>query len=130
MNGFSSLAGQRENWMPAKRSQATSQLRLKNHHQRDGEEDRETPDDPANHHQIKQRGDQSQREKNNRQSRQHFRPARSAEIEVAVIDGHPQQKNFHQAPPASKPQISELMNHFAFCRIASVTLNAYTFSLT
>src|SRR6266481_2096393 len=124
MNGFSSLTGQRENWMSAERSQTTSQLWLKNHHQRDGEEDRETPDDPANHHQIQQRRDQGQREKNNRQSRQHFRPARSAEIQVAVINGHPQQKDFHQAPPASKPQISELMNHFALCRIASLTRNA------
>ena len=116
--------------MFAERSQTTAQLRLKNHYQRNREEDRETPDDPANHHQIQQRGDQGQRKKNNRQSRQYFRPARPAEIQVAVIDGHPQQKDFHQAPPASKPQISELMNHFALCRIASVTLNAYTFSLT
>src|SRR5215216_1469450 len=97
MNSFSSFARQRENWMPAKRSQATSQLRLENHHQRDGEEDRETPDDPANYYQIKQRGDEGQREKNNRQSRQHFRPARSAEIEITVVDCHPQQKDFHQA---------------------------------
>src|SRR5947207_14330233 len=116
--------------MSAERSQTTSKLRLKNHHQLDREEDRETPDDPANHHQIVERGDQGQRKKNNRQSRQYCRPACPAEIQIAVIDGHPQQKDFHQAPPASKPQISELMNHFALCRIASVTLNAYTFSLT
>src|SRR4029077_13358624 len=124
MNGFPSLARERENWVSAQRSQATSQLRLKNHHQRDGKEDRETPDDPSNHHQIQQRGDQCQRKKNNRQSRHNFRPARSAEIEVTVVDGPPKQKDFHQAPPASKPQISELMNHFALCKIASVTRNA------
>src|SRR6266404_6542345 len=116
--------------MSAERSQTTSQLRLKNHHQRDREEDRETPDDPSNHHQIQQRGDQGQRKKNNRQSRQHFRPARSAEIEVAVIDGHPQQKDFHQATPASEPQINKLVNHFTLCRIASLTRNAWTFSFT
>src|ERR1043166_3984603 len=124
MDGFSSLTRQRKNWMSAKRSQATSQFRLKNHHQRDGEENRETPDDPSDHHQIQERGDQSQRKKDNRQSRQYFRPARSAEIKVAVINSHPQQNDFHQAPPASEPQIDELMNHFALCRIASVTRNA------
>src|SRR6476646_7851215 len=110
--------------MSAKRSQATSQFRLKNHHQRDSEEYRETADDPSDHHQIQQRGDQGQRKKDNRQSRQYFRPARPAEIEVAVRDGHPQQKYFHQAPPASEPQINELVNHFALCKIASVTRNA------
>src|SRR5262249_45237455 len=107
--------------MSPKRSQATSQLRLKNHHQRDGEEDRETSDDPSDHYQIQQRGDQGQGKKNNRQSRQHFRPARPAEVEVAVIDSYPEQKDLHQAPPPSQPQIYELMNHFALCKIASVT---------
>src|SRR4029453_8910696 len=130
MNSFSSLTRQRENWMPAKRSQATSQLRLKNHHQRDGEEDREAPDNPSNYHQIQQRGDQGQRKKHNRQSRQHFRPPRPPEVEVAVVNSHPQQKDFHQAAPASEPEINELVNHFVLCRIASLTRNAYTFSFT
>src|SRR5262245_57218279 len=116
--------------MSPERSQATSELRLKNHYQSDRQTHRKTPDEPSNHHQIKQCGDQRQCEKNNRQPRQHFRPARSAEIEVAIIDGHPQQKDFHQAPPASQPQVNELMNHFALCKIASVTCNASTFSLT
>src|SRR5262245_24395659 len=116
--------------MSSKRSKATSQLRLKDHHQRNGEENRETPDEPSNHHQIKQGGNQGQREKNDRQSRKHFRSARASEIKVAVIDGHPQQEDFHQASPASQPQINELVNHFVLCKTASVTCNAYTFSLT
>src|SRR5256885_9599585 len=98
--------------MPAKRSQTTSQLRLKNHHQCDSEENRETSHDPSNHHQVQQRGDQRQGQKNDGQPSQYFRAAGSAEVEIAVIDRDPQQKDLHQATPASEPEIYKLMNHF------------------
>src|SRR2546430_16940686 len=99
--------------MPAKRSQTTPQLRLKNHHQCDSEENRETSHDPADYHQVQQRGVQRQGQKNDGQPSQYFCAASSAEVEIPVVNRYPQQKHFHKAAPASEPEIYKLMDHFA-----------------
>jgi len=116
--------------MSTERRQTASQLRLKNHHQRDCQENREASHQPADHDEVEQGRDQRQRQKNDRQAGQHFSAARPAKIEIAVVDRDGQQKDFHSAAPSSKPEMNEFLNHVAFWRIASVTRNAVAFSFT
>ena len=72
--------------MPAQFGQATTQFRLKNHDQRDGEKDRKASDDPADDDEIQQLRDQRQRQKNDGQTGQHFRAASAAKIKIAIIN--------------------------------------------
>src|SRR5213596_1772385 len=52
MHCFALLARERKNGVPAELGQATPKLWLKNYDQSDREEDRKTPDEPADHDQV------------------------------------------------------------------------------
>src|SRR5947209_1631781 len=81
--------------------------------------------DPTDHDKIEQLRNQRQRQKNNRQSCQHLRAARSAKIKVAIINPDTQQDDLEDAAPALQPKMEEFFDH---CSTASVTRNASTFS--
>src|SRR6266403_2250070 len=54
VDGLSFLTRQRENRVTAERSQPTPKFRLKNHHQRNGKENREASHEPTDHNKIQQ----------------------------------------------------------------------------
>ena len=97
--------------MPAQFGEAAAQFRLENHHQRDRDEDGEASNDEADHDQVQQLRDEREREEDNRQAGQHFRSARPAEIEVAVINPDAQEHDLERAPPVIEKHLRELVNH-------------------
>src|SRR5205814_3164697 len=113
MDGLAFFARERKNWMAAQLSQAAAQFRLENHHQRDGEKNGETPDDPADHDEVQQLRDQGQGQENDGQASEHFRAAGPTEIKIAVINPNTQQDDFNEAAPALDPKLKDLLHHFA-----------------
>src|SRR4030095_8484524 len=111
--------------MSAERGQPAPQFRLKNHYQRDCEENGKASNNPADHNKVQEGRDQCQRQKNDRQSGQDFRAARPPKIKIAVIYGYAQQNDFKGAAPSSGPKMDELINHLLFSRTASVMCNAF-----
>src|SRR4051812_9007128 len=116
--------------MPAERRQTASQLRLKNNHQRNREEDGEAAHDPADDGEVQQLRDQRQGQENDRQTRQHLRAARSFEIEIAVINPDAEQHDFEQPAPLIEPELEQLLHHTPLARRASVVRRAAIFSFT
>src|SRR5438067_1841558 len=130
MDGLALLARQRENRVAAKLRQTTAQLRLKNHHERYGQEDGETANDPADDNEIQQLRNQGQGQKDDRQTGQHLGAAGPAKVEIAIINPDAEQNNFGEASPSLEPDLNEVLDHFAVSRSASVTRNAAAFSFT
>src|SRR5450432_3259921 len=116
--------------MSAQLSQRAAQLRLKNHHQRDREEDGKAANDPTDHHQVQKLRNERERKKNNRQTGEHFRAARATEIKVTVVDHHAQQDDLESAAPFIEPKLGDLMDHRRAARSASVARRALAFGAT
>src|SRR6478672_4949435 len=116
--------------MAAQFGEATPQLRLENHNERHGEEDRKTPDDPADHDEVQQGRDQGQGEEYDREAGEDFGSAGAAKIKVAIVDPDAEQNDLDEAPPAFGPKLEDLLHHCFAVSKSSVTRKAATFSLT
>src|SRR5437879_2049883 len=116
--------------MSTQLSQSAAQFRLKNYHQRDGEEDRKAANDPTDHDQIEELRDEGEGEKNDRQTGQHFRAARAAKIKITVVDHHAQENDLDGAPPFIEPKLGDLMDHRLAARSASVVRSALSLGAT
>src|SRR5437763_11849297 len=131
VHGLAFLAREGKDRVTAQLREAAAQFGLENHHERDSKKDREAANDPADDDQIQQLRNQSQGQKNNREPGEHLRPARSAEIKIAVINPHAQEEDLDKTSPAFDPELEKLMHHFAAAsKSASVARKAATFSLT
>src|SRR5205814_8263932 len=94
VDGLALFARQRKNRMAAELGQTTAQLRLKNHHERHGQEDGETANDPTDDDQIQQLRNQGQSQEDDRQAGEHLGAASPAKVEIAIINPDAEQNDF------------------------------------
>src|SRR5437660_1277387 len=100
--------------MSSEFGETPSKFRLKNYDQRDCKKDREAAKKPANDDEIQQSRNQCQSKKNNRESGKNFGAARSAEIEITVVDADAQQNDFDHAAPAFEPKLQDFLHRSRF----------------
>src|SRR2546426_1061137 len=114
--------------MTAQSGERAAQLRLKDDHQRDSEKRGQAPNNPADHNELQQLRDQREGEKNYRETRENLRATRAAEVEIAIIDRRPEQRDLDRRTPVLFCEIKSLLPHTHASRIASIIRSASRFS--
>ena len=125
LDRFPPLEGRCEEPVAAEFVQGTAKFRLEKNDQGNGEEDREAPQDPAEYRQIKDLGDEGERQKDQSQPDQDPGAVGAAQVEINIIEDRAENQDLQTGGPIRVEQSEGGMEKFAHAaRMASVMRSA------
>ena len=92
--------------------EGTAEFGLKNHHESNGQEDREAAQDPAKHREIEELGNEGQCQENERQSDQNAGTMGAAQVEIEIIQDRGEYQNLQSRGPVGAGESQGVVHHF------------------